>query len=146
VDWWGNPNSGGSNFQVSFYADGGGVPGAILATFAVVHTATSVLTGSGFDPVFLYSANLVSPFHAVAGTEYWISVFNAAPDASWHWLSANALGDGAAQMFLGGVAWTRDPAMRDMAFELETAPEPVSFLSLGTGLAGIVLCRYRRRS
>src|SRR6266567_2325910 len=32
VHWWGESGSGGDDFQFTFYADGGGVPGAILLT------------------------------------------------------------------------------------------------------------------
>jgi hypothetical protein len=32
VHWWGNCNSGGNVFRVTFYADRGGVPGPILHT------------------------------------------------------------------------------------------------------------------
>jgi hypothetical protein len=146
VNWWGRPNSGDSNFQISFYTDASGLPGTVLSTFSVAPSASSVSPGSPFDPVFLYSANLGSPFHALAGTEYWVSVFNAAPNASWNWLSANVGGYGPAQMRIGD-AWFLDPGRRNLAFELEVAvPEPATFGLVMFGLLGAVYRGRKRRN
>src|SRR5262252_5437871 len=47
VHWWGESNSGGDNFQFTFYADGGGVPGAILHSSGGSVSAMTVNVGSG---------------------------------------------------------------------------------------------------
>lgn len=122
VRWWGESNSGGNDFTFTFYANAGGVPGAILHTTGGSLTSQVVNVGSGFDPVTVYTSALTSSFEATLGTTYWLSIFNQAPDASWLWLSANANSDGSRQGQNPGPPWgTVHP---DRAFQLETIPEP----------------------
>jgi len=81
VEWWGTLRSGGTSFQITFYPDSSGNPGLPLSTIAVVPASSSATAGSPFDPVTFYSATLSTPFSAAPGTPYWLSVFDAAPDA-----------------------------------------------------------------
>ena len=145
VHWWGKSTSGGDNFQFTFYADGGGIPGAILLTTGGSFSKATVNAGSPFDPVSFYSSDLTVPFSATGGTMYWLSIFNQAADASWTWLRANAAGDGSKQGQVPGPPW--DFPRPDMAFQLTGAsavPEPASFALLGFGLAMLAARRRWR--
>jgi hypothetical protein len=106
VEWWGTLRSGGTSFEITFYSNAGGNPGSPLATIAVMPTSSSATTGSPFDPVTFYSATLSTPFSASPGTPYWISVFDAASDARWVWLSASVDTFGGRQMQNGGATWS----------------------------------------
>lgn len=76
-----------------------------------------------------------------------MSVFDAAPDARWVWLSANVDTLGARQIQNGGATWK---VTDDVSFRLkdDAVPEPVT-LSLAAmamlGLACLRLVRVERR-
>jgi PEP-CTERM motif len=145
VDWWGEPNAGSEDFRFVFYAATGisQLPGTVLLSTGGTVSSTAVTTGSGFDPVFSYSADLTTPFLATAGTRYWLSVFNQASDASWLWLSANAPGN-LARLGVNPVP-PFNSTVDDRAFQLATVPEPTALVTLGLGLAGLGACRWRLR-
>ena len=82
LTWWGTCQSGGTDFSVTFY-EGGATPGAVLATYSVSPTVQA--DPGPPDNLLLYTASLNSPFHAVGGTQYWMSIFNGAADANWAW-------------------------------------------------------------
>jgi len=142
VEWWGTLRSGGSDFQVTFYSDAAGTPGLALATIAATPTSSSATTGSPFDPVTFYSANLSTPFSAAPGTHYWMSVFDAAPDGRWVWLSANIDTLGGRVIQNGGATWN---ITDDVSFRLQaqSVPEPAT-LSLEV-IALLGWACYRRR-
>jgi hypothetical protein len=142
VEWWGNLRSGSASFQITFYSNSGGNPGSSLTTIDVTPTSSSDTTGSPFDPVTFYSANLSTPFIAAAGTEYWMSVFDAAPDARWRWLSAEIDTIGGRQMQNGSATWN---ATDDVSFRLKdaaTVPEPSTMGLVAIALLG--LARFRQ--
>jgi hypothetical protein len=146
VHWWGKLATGGENFQFTFYADGGGVPGAVLASSGGSLSKMTVNVGSPFDPVTFYSSDLDTPFTATAGTTYWLSVFDQSPDASWQWLDAENVGDGGRQGENPGPPW--NAGTPDLAFELTgtpaltSVPEPSALALLGAG--GVALAGWRR--
>jgi hypothetical protein len=151
VHWWGSPfpsgiaplPPGGTDFQFIFYADNGGLPGAVLHTSGGSLSTATVSVGSGFDPVTSYSSDLSLPFVAASGATYWLSIFNQASDASWEWLSAEIAGNGSSQWVnTGSPCCTLAP---NMAFEL-TLPEPATIGLLGFGLACLRLINRRRKA
>jgi hypothetical protein len=150
VHWQGsyfNPGVQGSilSFDLSFWADNAGQPGALLASYPILGTANETLVGSGaFGPVFDYFTLLPSSFTATGGTNYWLSVVPTMSfPPQWGWQTGTG-GDGiAVQDFFG----SRNRIQADMAFALSghaAVPEPGSVALLvsmaGTG-AGFVLRR-----
>ncbi len=143
INWWGESNSGGDNFLFTFYANSAGLPGAVLHTTGG-SLATSVANpGSPFDPVVFYESEFANPFSAAAGTTYWVSVFNAAADASWLWLSADLNGNGSVQGQVPTPSWFSN--VSNLSFQL-TVPEPGSLTVLPLiALAAASCSRFRRR-
>ncbi len=93
VSWVGeySDNTGPStSFTVDFYANASGLPGAMLSTetIALSQAHQTLLGNAGGFAVFSYSATLSSPFSAVAGTEYWLSVVsNMGFPPQWYWVT-----------------------------------------------------------
>jgi hypothetical protein len=144
LSWWGRSVGGGDNFVFTFYADGGGVPGAVLHTTGGTLAGVPDDPGGPTGPVTLYSSTLAAPFAAAAGTRYWLSIFNGAADASWNWLIADSNSNGAVQGTNPGPPWDR-PAS-DLAFQLSTTvPEPATLALIGAGLGLAATARRRRR-
>lgn len=140
VTWWGLSDAGGEGFQVTFY-EGGVTPGIPLGTFNVTPGKSVV----NFGPVDItrYEATLGGGFSALGGTDYWISVFNAAPDAIWSWVNAQTRGDALGQS-VGGVDFE---LQRDRAFALGSqseVPEPGTWLLAGGALLGLGWLRRRQ--
>ena len=141
VNWWGEANSGGTDFQFVFYSDMGGEPGTILKVSGGTLFSSTVNVGSPNDPVNYYSTMLGSPFTAEAGTSYWLSIFNQSPSASWKWLSADIWGNGSR---VGSMSF--DPPLgsaSNMAFQLVPAPEPTTGWLLLVGIAAFLLLHTR---
>jgi hypothetical protein len=146
VTWWGSQNLGGSNFTFTFYDSSAGEPGAILLTTTGSLVTSTVSTGSGWDPVSMYTSILDTPFTAAAGTTYWLSIFNAAADASWLWLTANDPGNGLVQAVLGNTSWNHN-ASGNLAFQLadiKQVPEPASVPMVILALALLLVGRGRQ--
>lgn len=144
VEWWGTLRSGGTSFQITFYPDSGGNPGLPLSTIAVVPASSSATAGSPFDPVTFYSATLSTPFSAAPGTPYWLSVFDAAPDARWVWLSANVDTFGGRQMQNGTTTWN---ITDDVSFRLKSdgaVPEPATLSLMVMAILALACLRLVR--
>jgi hypothetical protein len=142
VHWWGESVSGGDDFVFTFYADGGGLPGAVLHTTGGTLAKVVDNPGSSLDPVFFYSSDLTTSFLAAAGTTYWISIFNQAGDAAWNWLVADDAGNGGRQDTNPGPPWDRPTS--NLAFQLTAVPEPAALTLLGAGLAYVAARRRTR--
>lgn len=135
VSWWGHQNTGANAFSITFYA-GGALPGATLAAYAITPTITPDYFGT------FYTTTLTTPFQVAAGTQYWLSIFNGASDASWGWLISEPLNTqgGLVQISTGSpYAVTYAPA-----FQLEdtTIPEPSSAALI---LSGLGICSLGAR-
>jgi hypothetical protein len=148
VEWIGeyfNPPFQGpiTAWTVSFYADAGGQPGALLMQDNMAGTANETFVGNfaGF-PAYKYSFNLNMAFNAAAGTQYWLSVVPDLLDPpQWGW-STGLGGDGVSvQDFFGNRYTLTD----DVAFTLNGIPEPNSVALAGFGLALCGAVTYFRR-
>jgi hypothetical protein len=152
VSWTGgyfNPPSQGTitQWEVNFYSDAAGVPGALLNSYIILGTGneTSIGSAGGF-PIFTYDVSLPSGtgFLAAGNVQYWLSVV---PDLGfppqWGWATGTG-GDGAAYQVFNGSGGALEA---DMAFALNggQVPEPASVALTGIGLGLVGLASWRRR-
>ena len=146
IDWVGDRQSGGESFTFTFYADNGGLPGSVL--FETTGTLATSPVGD-LAARTQYSSVLADSFSAAAGTTYWLSIFNAAADASWGWTGAN-LGTGlSVQRSNTESSWPFQNAW-DMNFRLNSdavapVPEPSSWALFAIGMAGVAGMARRSR-
>jgi hypothetical protein len=108
------------------------------------------------DAIYNYSANLNTPFQAVAGTTYWMSIVPDLPltlpdELQWGWHTGTG-GDGiSVQTNTLSPPFTR-VLQTDLAFSLsspaQAIPEPTSLLAwVVIGVAGgCRWCRRRKRA
>jgi hypothetical protein len=156
AEWWGNSTGGlNYNFTFTFYLDDNGKPGTIVQTSTVSAGSLSV---SGND----YTATLDSAFHAMANTLYWLSIYDAASDAVFKWVTTHSLtfgGYGEQTPGIDGFGWGPlvpwmfddfvNPDSGNLSFRLisnaDPVPEPATMLLFGTGIAGLIGSRIRRK-
>lgn len=135
IQWMGKSNSGANDFTFTFYADDAGQPGAVLLSSTGNLTTSTFVSGP--EVRTLYSSNLNNSFSASAGTTYWLSVFNNAPDANWAWSHIGVELDGSVQRQNNEAAWLF-PWDFDLNFALEgvsaTVPAPASLTMVALGM------------
>ena len=145
-----NPGQQGmmTGATLAFFADAGGVPGALLWVGSGTGNLGETFLGMDNlgDPTYLYFAALGTPFLAEANTIYWVSIV---PDVGfppqWGWETATGGDSAAYQCFFG----TCSSIPNDLAFGFfgnpATTPEPSALPLLGSGLLGVAgtLCRKR---
>ena len=128
-----------ANFTVALTADGGDQPGAVIESFAFTGTVLNAI-GNNNTPVL--ATSILHPL-LTAGTQYWITVTSSLADSiDWN---LNSTGDTAdeALSFDGGASWFSPSGLTPGAFEVDSVPEPATFLPIGAGLLGLIL---RKRS
>jgi hypothetical protein len=104
--WWGTygtacgaePPATGDHFQVTYYANTGGLPGAVMAGPYVQGTTLTVNRRNICDSGSLSSSEYTSthaPFTVNAGDCYFIEIINAlSGTATWFWSHSDAVVDG----------------------------------------------------
>jgi hypothetical protein len=124
---------------LTFYADAGNTPGAVLAQYSGPGNfgETFIGTDAFGDPMYLYDGLLGTPFAAAAGTQYWVSIV---PDVGfppqWGWGTSSDADHYGWQCFFG----TCGAVSTDFAFALNgtsSVPEPGTLALMGSGLLGL---------
>ena len=153
VHWYGgyfNPPAMGhiTGWTISFYADAGMTPGALLWSQFFANDAQESFIGNfgGFPFYAYHEDDIGSNFALMPFTRYWVSLV---PDLTfppqWGW-GTGLLGDNLSYQTFFGVT---SPLSVDLAFDIsgKTVPEPSSLLLMGSGalgLAGMLRRRFRR--
>jgi len=140
-----------NNWQIQFYGDSAGLPGALLYT--TTETAAQVTTTLlDQDTPFLAAANvyeftavLPTAFAASAGTPYWFSPLSLQTDFnpffSWSAAASQPSGAYSAQLFEGALS----AVSGDRAFTLSSVPEPAAWSLMLVSFAGMgAALRVRR--
>ncbi len=131
-----------TNFEVRFYNDFGGEPGALLNTYQFAGDANQTDNGNGTNT---YSATLGIPFLANAGWTYWVSVVPTLDyPPQWGW-AASDVGDFVSYQDFFGARTLIDPP-HNFAFELQgtVVPEPAGFALAAIGIASLAALRFRQ--
>jgi hypothetical protein len=126
-------------FTLTFYADAGNQPGAILWQGSGPGNFNETFLGfDNFgDPTFLYNGFLGVPFAAAAGTQYWVSIV---PDLGfppqWGW-ETSVDGDLSAWQCFFGTCGAISPDLSFALYGTQGTPEPGTLTLMGTGLLGL---------
>jgi hypothetical protein len=148
VQWWGNNFGGGpfASFTVSFYADSGNGPGALLASDIVTPTIVDTQATDVWGDILQFSAD-ISDFSAAAGTSYYFSVVESV-DNHFTWSRSNDTPDGWTSFLQGPWVVPHPNEAYSTAYALLTSvqsvPEPSSILLAGLAIASLVTAQARR--
>ena len=149
--WNGPPDDGNFDWEVTFYMDNFGVPGAVLYSelFANAATNETFIEGApGASNYFSYDVTLTDSVVLAAGPTYWLSVQgqgNYAPQSGWAYHLDPILGSPAQfkSNYFGFPNWTRSFDVFgydvDACFQLTGIPEPATLVLLTLG--GLLLRR-----
>lgn len=125
------------------------------ATGGLKQFVTAMMTPSAIPGIFQFDARVAPGWNIKAGTNYWLTVANAAPD--WNWALAlggptigsenfnahNSIGPGCGDGGPHCGPW--NDLHTDFSFQIGSVPEPSSWAMLITGFAAIGLASRRRR-
>jgi hypothetical protein len=146
------PFADATAFDVRFYADAGGVMGALLynASFGIGQTNQTLVGSQTWfgqpSPVFNYSVDLPTAFSANGGTQYWLSIvaYSDVFRPVWAWTAGTGGNNSSVQDDFGDL----NPPYgvgQDRAFTLTAVPEPGSLSLLGAGLLALSGLRRRKK-
>lgn len=156
IQWWGffdddiTADITRDIFNIHFYDDNSGVPGALLGSSDAV-TATRNLTslseGLASEPVFRFDASLLSPLSFMANTTYYVSIMRIDSNDEYYWLQSatpTPLPPGSSDSYFHrnhntAGAWSKQ-GNYNLAFNL--VPEPSLPVLLSIGL--LCFISYRR--
>lgn len=158
ISWWGGWSnvtalvgapSDAQSWEIGFWSDNAGVPGSLidlqplsLADVSVTSLGKSPWRNDPEFEVFEYHATLATPFTAVGGTTYWLSIQELSSAASqsvaFGWYEKDGSSGTSYQTFNG-----TDFSHTDRAFALSAVPEPGSVVLLTTGALIAIPC-FRR--
>jgi PEP-CTERM motif-containing protein len=155
VSWLGNYAFDGTapavdDFQIRFYADAAGSPGALLQSFAVGDAVARAAVGMlGPFITYGYTADLGGGFGAAAGTTYWLMIANetTGDNDNWYWAVQTGLGGNVQLSVDDGGSWSPTLVAAETYSILDnenvSVPEPSSFLLVGIGVAAAAVRRKR---
>ena len=133
------------DFQIRFYADAAGSPGALLQSFAVGDAVARAAVGMlGSFITYGYTADLGGGFGAAAGTTYWLMIANetTGDNDNWYWAVQTGPGGNVQLSVDDGGSWSPTLVAAETDFVLDNdnvlVPEPASFLLVGIGVAAAV--------
>ncbi len=143
VMWWGLDFGGITGFTISFWTDQGGLPGTLLVSDNIPGVPGETYAGTtpmADVPIDSYSSALATPFSAVPGTAYLISI--VVNSGNWCWEASDVGNQGVEQ-------WEHTSyyhfGYNGAAFDLEgtEVPEPGT-IALGLFGASVFLFRRHR--
>lgn len=138
------------DFEIRFYADAAGEPGALLQTFSVGNAVSRTVVGLlGTFTEYGYTANLGAGFDIAAGTTYWLMIANDTTGDADNWYWSVQVGTGNVHLSLDdGGSWAPTTVAAAAYFTLDNAavvPEPASVILIATGVAAAVARKRQRR-
>jgi hypothetical protein len=106
------------SFAISFLADNGGKPGAVLGT-TTIPLADLSIRSAGVDDTFFsnhYTASLPTPFKVTGGRPYWIEIFSNSTSDEPAW------------------AWQAGLGADEQCYAIAVDKDPNGYIEQGTGL------------
>ncbi|MBX9791855.1 MAG: PEP-CTERM sorting domain-containing protein [Pirellulales bacterium] len=151
IHWWGVYGSGtkappADAFAIKIYNDNGGTPGtlnSVVSISSLNRTATaSTITGL---TMYQYDA-VVTALTLPDSTTFWLGISDNSGGNSWAWVQSANSGGNAWQYSASNGSFGR--TTKEVAFNLtnDIVPEPSTIALFISGLVGLTLMRWRRRT